>query len=81
MVSADELAEIPLFQSLSEASLRRLAPWFEATAAGAGVRLIGEGAVGYSFFILAEGGAVVTSEDATLADLGPGDFFGEVAIL
>lgn len=81
MVGADELAEIPLFESLSEASLRRLAPWFEATTAGEGVRLIGEGAVGYSFFILAEGGAVVTSEDATLADLRPRDFFGEVAIL
>ena len=81
VVRADELAEIPLFASLSEASREQLARWFEATAVGEGVRLTGEGAAGYSFFILAEGGAVVTSEDTTLANLGPGDFFGEVAIL
>jgi hypothetical protein len=81
VVRADELAEIPLFASLSEASREKLAPWFEATTAGEGVRLTGEGAAGYSFFILAEGGAVVTSDGATLANLGPGDFFGEVAIL
>jgi CRP-like cAMP-binding protein len=48
---------------------------------GEGVRLIGEGAAGYSFFILTQGNAVVTSDGADLAALGPGDFFGEIAIL
>jgi CRP-like cAMP-binding protein len=45
------------------------------------VRLTGEGAAGYSFFILIQGSAVVTSEGADRAALGPGDFFGEIAIL
>jgi CRP-like cAMP-binding protein len=78
---AAELAGIPLFESLSESDLQELASWFDRRDAGEGVRLIGEGAAGYSFFIVTEGSAVVTSEDATLADLGPGDFFGEIAIL
>jgi voltage-gated potassium channel len=81
MVSADELAEIPLFAALSQASREQLAPWFKVTSAGEGACLTGEGAAGSSFFILAEGGAVVTSEGATLANLGRGDFFGEVASL
>jgi CRP-like cAMP-binding protein len=43
--------------------------------------LVGEGAHGYTFFVLAEGTAAVTSNGEVVASLGPGDFFGEVAIL
>jgi CRP-like cAMP-binding protein len=81
MTARDELASIPLFESLGESDLRDLAPWFEVRTAGPGVTLAGEGAPGYSFFILTEGAAIVTSDDETLASLGPGDFFGEMAIL
>jgi CRP-like cAMP-binding protein len=49
--------------------------------ANEGVKLVGEGAPGYTFFVLIEGTAVVTSEGQTLTVLTPGDFFGEVAIL
>jgi CRP-like cAMP-binding protein len=41
----------------------------------------GEGAPGYSFFVITQGNAVVSSDGDELATLGPGDFFGEVAIL
>jgi voltage-gated potassium channel len=79
--SAEELSAIPLFSPLSDAALRELAKRFDVQAANEGVPLIGEGAAGYSFFILTQGSAVVTSEGADLATLGPGDFFGEIAIL
>jgi CRP-like cAMP-binding protein len=81
MPSADELARIPLFESLTAADCQRLASWFEERTVDEGVRLIGEGAAGYSFFILLEGSAAVTSGDTALADLGPGDFFAMIAIL
>jgi CRP-like cAMP-binding protein len=81
MVSVGALAAIPLFSSLPEADLRELAVWFDLQTASEGVRLTGEGAAGYSFFILVEGSATVTSSGATLSSLGPGDFFGEIAIL
>jgi CRP-like cAMP-binding protein len=81
MVSAEQLAAVPLFASLSEPDLHELAPWFEARTVSEGVELTGEGAPGYSFFILTDGGAVVTSGEATLAQVGPGDFFGEAAVL
>jgi CRP/FNR family cyclic AMP-dependent transcriptional regulator len=42
---------------------------------------VGEGAPGYTFFVLTDGTAEVTSEGVTVATLGPGDFFGEIAIL
>jgi CRP/FNR family cyclic AMP-dependent transcriptional regulator len=46
-----------------------------------GAQLIGAGAPGYSLFILLDGTATVTSGAAELAALGPGDFFGEIALL
>jgi CRP-like cAMP-binding protein len=77
-----ELAGVPLFASLSEEERRELAPGFAVQTAEAGSRLIGEGARGYSFFVLLEGTATVTSQGSTLAEeLGPGDFFGEIALL
>ena len=81
MVSVDDLATVPLFSSLDEEQLAKLADRFHEQNASEGVRLVGEGAPGYTFFVLVEGTAAVTSEGQTLAVLTPGDFFGEVAIL
>jgi CRP-like cAMP-binding protein len=81
MARPDDLIGIPLFASLADVDRDELANWFDARSTSAGVRLIGEGAAGYSFFVLTEGGAEVTIDGETVADLGPGDFFGELAIL
>ena len=43
--------------------------------------LTGEGAPGYALFVILEGTATVTSSDDPLRALGPGDFFGEIALL
>ena len=80
-VAVSELSAIPLFASLSDAELDELACWFDLKTAGEGVKLMGEGATGYSFFVIAEGEVVVTSNGTERATLGPGDFFGEMAIL
>src|SRR5262249_22898011 len=76
-----ELAAVPLFASLSEPDLKELACWFDAKDVGQGVRLVGEGASGYTFFVLADGSAVATANGKEVGSLGPGDFFGEIAIL
>jgi CRP-like cAMP-binding protein len=81
MASAAELAGVSIFESLSEAELEELAGWFEEQSVSEDVRLCGEGASGYSFFVLVTGGVVVTAQGTTVATLGPGDFFGEMALL
>ena len=81
MASVDDLATVPLFNSVDKEQLAKLANWFHVQNANEGVRLVGEGAPGYTFFVLVEGTAAVTSEDQTLTELTAGDFFGEVAIL
>ena len=80
-VAPAELASIPLFASLSEPERTQVAGWFEPRTAPEGVTLAGEGATGYCFYVLVEGHAAVSSNGAQLATLGPGDFFGEIAIL
>jgi len=81
MASVGDLATLSLFNTLDDDQLEELATWFHVQNAGEGVRLVGEGAPGYTFFVLTAGTAVVTSGDERLATLGPGDFFGEIAIL
>jgi CRP-like cAMP-binding protein len=81
MASVADLATLPLFNALDDDQLRELATWFHLQSQTEGTRLVGEGAPGYTFFILTDGTAVVTSEGQSLATLGPGDFFGEIAIL
>ncbi len=49
--------------------------------AAEGVSLTGEGASGYSFFVIADGNAVVRSNGGEPGALGLGDFLGEIAIL
>jgi ATP-binding cassette subfamily B protein len=81
MTSAEDLSSVPLFGDLSDAQLSELATWFDIRKASEGVRLCGEGAPGYCFFVLSNGTAAVTCDGATVATLERGDFFGEIAIL
>ena len=76
-----ELARISLFESLDESQLGELASAFETRSVMADTRLTGEGAIGYSFFALADGEASVTVGDSEVARLAPGDCFGEIALL
>jgi len=77
----DDLTGIPLFESLSAEERASLAEWFEISDASAGTVLVSEGAAGYSFYVLLDGAAEVKVGDETVATYGPGDFFGEMAIL
>jgi CRP/FNR family transcriptional regulator, cyclic AMP receptor protein len=81
MVETQVLATVPLFASLDESQLSQIAPLFQPRSVSAGTELVGQGASGYSFYVLTEGSAVVACDDMAIAQLGPGDFFGEAAIL
>lgn len=76
-----DLEPVPLFGSLAAADLATIAPWFEVRDVGPGERLIGEGATGELFFVISEGEVAVTGLGYKIASLGPGEFFGEIALL
>jgi len=79
--AAEDLAGIPLFDMLAPDERASIAPWFELEYVSPGVNLTGEGASGYSFFVLRDGTATVTVNGIEVRNLGPGDFFGELALL
>jgi CRP-like cAMP-binding protein len=76
-----ELAQVPIFAALSTEELEAISRWFELRTASEDAVLVGERAAGYCFFVLQSGAAVVTRAGKELRRLGPGDFFGELAIL
>ena len=77
----EQLAAYSLFASLRPEQLEAVASLMDVTSASPGATLVGEGAPGFSLFVLLEGTAEVTHEDLPLSALRPGDFFGEIALL
>ena len=75
------LKAIPLFESFSEDDLRKIAPFAEEHSVGEGTTLVREGDYSYDLQIIEEGNAEVTRGGEHLADLGPGDYFGEMGVL
>jgi CRP-like cAMP-binding protein len=80
-LAGSDLQGMPLFEGLSEDERERLACKFEERTAREGDRFTTEGASGYLFFVIVEGNAEARIDDRTVGELGPGDFFGEVAML
>jgi CRP-like cAMP-binding protein len=81
VATPDDFAGISLFDSLDATARETIAPWFELSDVSPDVKLIGEGASGYSFFVLREGTATVSIDGDEVRTLVPGDFFGELALL
>jgi CRP-like cAMP-binding protein len=75
------LKRIPLFAECSEAELIEIAISADEREAPLGDRLTEEGRRGREFFVLVEGAVAVGRGGQKLADLGPGDWFGEIAVL
>jgi CRP/FNR family cyclic AMP-dependent transcriptional regulator len=80
-LTPSRLKTIPLFEKFSEDELRQIAPFAEETSAEAGNVLVREGDYSYQFVAIEEGTVKVTRAGETVAELGPGDFFGEMGLL
>jgi len=75
------LADAPLFEGLTKTQLRRIAKVSGARTFDPGEELVKEGAVGRVFYIVVEGQAKIVRRGRTIQRVGPGDSFGEMAIL
>ena len=76
-----QLASAPLFEGIDKAEVSQILEEFDEQSFNAGHRITLEGYRGSDFYLLARGSAEVTVEGRRVADLGPGDFFGELAVL
>jgi len=78
---AEALARAPLFQNLSKQELGELAKATEDLEVEEGKVLMREGDLGREFFVIVEGDVSVTKDGDEIRSLGPGDFFGEIALI
>ncbi len=75
------LKSIRVFEQLSDEQLRTIAPFADETSVPEGEQLVREGDFSYELIGIEEGTAKVTRGGEEVAELGPGDFFGEIALL
>jgi MFS family permease len=80
-VPLELLRRIQIFAQLPESVLERLAASATAVSAAAGQVVVSRGEAGHHFYVIAAGRAIVEIEDGATRELGPGDFFGEIALL
>ncbi len=77
----DLIKRAPLFATASKAELAEVASLADEIDLPAGKTLIKEGDSGSEFFVLIDGTADVERDGKKIAKLGPGDFFGEIALI
>jgi CRP-like cAMP-binding protein len=80
-MDAKQLEGVGFFSGLSKQELKKLAQWTDEISVDAGQKLATEGEFAHEFFVIEEGSAEVTHDGETIAELGPGDFFGEIGLL
>jgi CRP-like cAMP-binding protein len=75
------LKDVPFFSSLTHKELVFVGQQTDELDVPAGKVLAKEGDLGREFFVVESGTAEVTKDGEHIADMGPGDFFGEIALV
>ncbi len=78
---AGALARVPLFAGISTESMTRLAAATGEQDFAAGQFIVRQGQIGTGLYIVVDGAVRVLRGSEELADLGPGDFFGEMSVI
>jgi CRP-like cAMP-binding protein len=79
--TAEQLRQVPLFAGLDDRQIKELAERMKERRFAAGREVVSEGKGGIAFFVILEGEATVSAGGQERAKLGPGDHFGETALL
>jgi len=80
-VVEEKLREIPIFRECSTKELKSISRLITQVQVKPGSVLTRQGDAGREFMIIVEGQATVRRDGKVLATLGPGDFFGELAVI
>lgn len=78
---AEAIQGVPLFAGLPRKELERVAENLAERTFAAGDTIASEGESGVGFFVIESGSAIVSQGGETIRTLGPGDYFGEVALI
>lgn len=80
-VDEHRLRNLPLFSSLGRRELRTIAGHADEVDVREGEELLRQGNFAHEFMVVLEGRADVVRDGQSIAELGPGDFLGEIAVL
>jgi cAMP-dependent protein kinase regulator len=80
-LDASQLKTLPLFADVPDEELAQISGFAQEVRVDQGRELVREGDFSYEFLAIEEGEAEVTRDGQHVADLGPGDFFGEMGLL
>jgi CRP-like cAMP-binding protein len=75
------LQRVPIFSGMERDELQRLARSFKERTFGEGDTVAEEGKGGVGFFVISDGEAAVSVHGEERGSLGPGDYFGEIALI
>jgi CRP-like cAMP-binding protein len=75
------LSQVPMFSACSKKDLETLARLADELTVAEGKPIIREGETGREFYVVMDGKATVTRGSREVGTLGPGDYFGELALL
>ncbi len=77
----EHLAQVQMFSSLNKKELRLIAKAADIVDLKAGTEIVTEGTIGHEFYLVLSGEATVRRNGRKVATLGPGSYFGELALL
>jgi CRP-like cAMP-binding protein len=77
----EHLANVRMFSSLNKKELTLISKAADVVNVAAGKEIVTEGTPGHEFYLILNGTAVVKRGGRKVATLGPGDYFGELALL
>jgi CRP-like cAMP-binding protein len=77
----DRLSQVPMFSACSRKDLGLIAKYTDELSVDAGTVLIREGDAGREFYVIVDGKATLTRGGREVAVIGPGNYFGELALL
>ena len=80
-MDAGSLKTIPLFADLSKHQRDTVARLADEVDVQQGEHLVDEGRFAHEFFAITDGRAEVVHDGKVINELGPGDFFGEIALV
>ncbi len=80
-MDTSRLKALPLFEGVSDEDLDKIAPFVSEVSVSEGKHLVDEGDYAYEFMAIEEGEVEVVRGEKTLANLGAGDYFGEIGLL
>jgi CRP/FNR family transcriptional regulator, cyclic AMP receptor protein len=79
--AVERLGNVPLFEGISPSDLATLVTLCDEVTATSGKTIVRQGSSGYEAYVIISGTAEVSVDGVVVAELGDGDYFGELAPL